>query len=137
MVGGNMVQTLSMKCPHCSQISDVFLSSNASVIILNCPVCTTPMLYFENRIFPLSDEQIEDIRNSRQDRAVMQILQSIVHDNGTVSNAIKAPGTAVKNSPPIVTSVTGGKYISEDDITNLRIELELCRDSQEFIDNLE
>ena len=30
----------------------------------------------------------------------------------------------------------GEKYITEDDITNLRIELETCKDVQEFIDHL-
>ncbi|MFP4163962.1 MAG: hypothetical protein ACLFQB_08975 [Chitinispirillaceae bacterium] len=132
-----MVQTLSMKCPHCSQISDVFLSTNASVIILNCPLCMTPMLYFEKRIFPLSDEQIEDIRTSRQDRAVMRILQNIVHSDSH-SGQLESGGTAVKNQSKVISSAApGGKYITDDDITNLRIELETCRDTQEFIDSLE
>ncbi len=135
-----MVQTLSMKCPHCSQVSDVYLSTNASVIILSCPHCTTPMMYFESKIFPLSDKQIHDIQSTSQDWAVMRILQNIVHDTNPLPTSFKAQSTAVKQAtaplPEVIPSTVGGKYITEDDITNLRIELETCNDSQQFIDNM-
>jgi hypothetical protein len=135
-----MVKTFTMKCPHCLHICDVFLSKNASVIILTCPSCESPMLYFDDQVFILSKNQIDTIRNTRHGRAIMRIMEHIKHNANAISclsqnsgaNEVPKPLPEVAhNSAPRFQ-----KYITEDDVTNLRIELELCEDSGEFINKL-
>ena len=45
-----MVTTLHIKCPHCKQASQIFLSTSVSVIILNCPSCLSPIMYFKRKV---------------------------------------------------------------------------------------
>jgi hypothetical protein len=130
-----------MKCPQCSHVCDVFLSKKASVIILTCPSCTSPMLYFDNQVFVLSENQMETIRSTRHSWAIMRIMEHIKHTQAALSGFNQNFGEAVRTSEP-ESAVPAPrpsdieKYITEDDVTNLRIELELCKDSQQFIDRL-
>lgn len=140
-----MVKTLTVKCPHCSQISQIYLSTNACVIILNCPSCYSPIMYFDRKIFLLTRNQVEAIRRSSKDSAVLKMLQRIAHSEKSVTAVPKkitstsydaqtklSRSCAVKSAA----SALRERSISEDDITNLRITLELCRDSQEFIEQM-
>jgi len=134
-----MVKSFTMKCPHCLHICDVFLSKNASVIILTCPSCASPMLYFEDQVFILSQNQIDTIQNTRHSRAIMRIMEHIKHNANVLSSCLSPDIGADKAPKPLPETAVRGiaprsqKYITEDDVTNLRIELELCKDSGEFI----
>ena len=55
--------------------------------------------------------------------------QQVRYSSDYILEKKKAHSTAVKIA-------AREKYITEDDITNLRIELELCTDSQQFIDSI-
>jgi len=132
-----MVKTLSIECPHCNKTFDVFLSSNASMVILNCPLCVTPLIYYKTRCFVLSKHQIDRIRKSRQDTTVLKILHSIAreepqswrqHEEAVPVGKYMVPATACRSY--------GNGHITRDDIVNLRIELETCIDSKEFIARL-
>ena len=133
-VGEKMVKTLTMKCPHCNQIAEVFLSTNAYVIVLNCPACYSPIMYFEQKIFLLSKNQMEAIKGSTKNTTIMKILDKIAN-----SEAQRVPvvtkGFAEASSPVKVFhhNTLYDRYISDDDIINLRIDLGLCNDSLEFI----
>ena len=139
-----MVKTLLVKCPHCNQVSEIFLSTNACVIILNCPTCFSPIMYFERKIFLLSKKQVEAIKDTTRNASVLKMLDRIAHPEHTIRN------TAKKLTQVHKTGSTSGseflldlssrpdreKYICNDDITNLRIELALCSDTQQFIEHL-
>lgn len=135
-----MVKTLTMTCPHCNQISDLYLSTNACVIVLNCPSCYSPIMYFENKMFLLSENQVNAIKGTTQNATVLKILDKIAHPESMVNNTGLSPYKPFIN--PVATPhlfhnhIWNRKYISEDDITNLRIELGLCTDCQSFIDKL-
>ena len=137
-----MVKTLAIDCPHCKKTFEVFLSNCASMVILNCPVCTTPLIYYKTRCFVLNNKQIERIRKSRQDSTVLKILHSIAKEQPKAGYSHCSAGTAEMTDagagygahPPVFLPSTD--YITKDDIINLRIELETCADSKQFIDNL-
>ena len=137
-----MVKTLAIDCPHCKKTFEVFLSNCASMVILNCPLCTTPLIYYKTRCFILSRSQIEKIRKSRQDSTVLKILHSIAKEQPKAGYSHYSAGTGEMTvggagycaHPPAFLPCTG--YITKDDIINLRIELETCADSKQFIDNL-
>ncbi len=135
-----MVKTLTVKCPHCSHVADIYLSTNASVIILNCPTCFSPIVYFENKIYLLSKNQVDAIKSTTTNDSVLKMLDRIAHPERKV-NKMAREMTKVQNAkicslPQLQTvslSSEREKYICDDDITNLKIELALCTDSQEFI----
>jgi len=129
-----MVKTLSIECPHCNKTFDVFLSSNASMVILNCPLCVTPLIYYKTRCFVLSKHQIDKIRKSRQDTTVLKILHSIAREE---PQSCREHGAILPMGKYMVPAAACGTYgdghITKDDIVNLRIDLETCVDSREFI----
>lgn len=132
-----MVNTLAIRCPHCLKTFELFLSNNASMVILNCPLCATPIIYYKTRCFVLNDSQIERIKKSRQDSTVLKILHSIAKEQPKYSHAatkMAESRAGYGSHPPALLSCS--EYISRDDVINLRIELETCVDSKQFIDNL-
>lgn len=112
------------------------------MVILNCPLCTTPLIYYKTRCFILSGSQIEKIRKSRQDSTVLKILHSITKEQPKVGYSHYSAGTGeVANNGAGYCSHLSAflactDYITKDDIINLRIDLETCTDSKQFIDNL-
>jgi len=144
----SMITTLNIKCPRCGQLSQLFLSTTVSVIILNCPSCRSPVMYFRRKIFLLDRQRMKKIARSPRKSLVSRLLEQLATaDTGaqctTKHAAFLHPGSmgaAVPQSGPIRQKLTleqpEGKYITGDDCTNLRIELELCDDSKTFIDRL-
>lgn len=145
--GGSMVKTLTVQCPHCHQVSDIYLSTNACVIVLNCPTCMSPIMFFENKIFLLSEQQVDAIKDTTHNAAIMRMLDRIAHPEMPVRNTAEKV-TQVHSSSACCRMDSGlpsvdfsdrtsrESDICNDDLTNLRIELALCGDSQQFIDNL-
>ena len=145
--GGIMVKTLTVQCPHCHQVSDIYLSTNACVIVLNCPTCVSPIMYFEKKIFLLSEQQVNAIKDTTHNAAIMRMLDRIAHPEMPVRNVAKKAtqiqSTNVCNRieselPTVDFSDRPSREsdICNDDVMDLKIELALCGDSQQFIDNL-
>lgn len=143
-----MVKILTVHCPHCHQVSDIYLSTNACVIVLNCPTCSSPIMYFEKKIFLLSKKQVDEIKDTTHNAAIMRMLDRIAHpEEPTHNNAKKITLThSSSSSYQQVQSSSRALDFSDkhfrdnticgDDLTNLRIELALCNDSQQFIDTM-
>jgi hypothetical protein len=136
-IGNTMVKTLSIECPHCNKTFDVFLSSNASMVILNCPLCVTPLIYYKTRCFVLSKHQIDRIRKSRQDTTVLKILHSIAREEPqSWHNDEDAVPVGKYMVPATSCRACGSDSITRDDVVNLRIDLETCVDSKDFIERI-
>lgn len=137
-----MVNTLTVKCPHCNQISDIFLSTNAYVIILNCPNCIAPIMYFERKIYLLSDAQLEALKDNANNSSIMKTLERIAHPDRFIEKFVEKAAYSkhqfgLNNLVPVYSSGhEREKYISIDDITNLKIDLALNTDSLKFINSL-
>ena len=139
-----MVKTLIMKCPGCGQTTEVFLSTNACMIILNCPSCFSPIMYFEEKIFLLTNKQVNEIKGSTHNTNIIKMLDKIAHPEHSLTQTAKKLSSTQQCSS--CADTTQGysqtykpareKYICDDDITNLRIELALCNDIGQFIDNI-
>jgi hypothetical protein len=103
-------------------------------------------MYFEKKIFLLTKNQVEAIKDTTHNAAIMKMLDRIAHPEvpavkNVTSSAAQAQQFAsspiAKQCPiPVSEMEFRDRSISEDDVTNLRIELELCSDSQAFIDRL-
>jgi hypothetical protein len=102
-------------------------------------------MYFRRKIFLLDPRQLKKISGNTQESVVIKLLEQIC---GAEATASLSPKKAVRSAHigengsfiPIVNKVAvetrAECSITEDDCTNLRIELELCTDSQKFIDRL-
>lgn len=138
-----MITTLDVKCPHCGQVSQIFLSTAVSVIILNCPSCYSPIMYFRRKIFLLDQEQLNKIVGpSARPASAFKLIEQLDGVKATASCVAKKVvhyGESTRDTAPSIRYAVDQpeeKYITVDDCTNLRIELELCCDSQKFIDVL-
>ena len=98
------------------------------------------MLYFDDQVFILSPNQMDTIQNTRHGRAITRIMEHIKQNANAISCLSPNSGAGKVPQPqPEATDNSASrfkKYITEDDVTNLRIELELCEDSGEFINKL-
>ena len=139
-----MVQALKVTCPHCHQVAEIFLSTNACVVILNCPSCYAPIMYFDHKIFILSQSQVEAIKNRARSGTMMSMLKKLAQPEelpikkNTAYTAGENRGSCLlhPDGTPTRSYATSKIHIGTDDITNLRIELALCKDVQEFIDKI-
>jgi hypothetical protein len=137
-----MITTLNIKCPHCRQLSQIFLSTSVSVIILNCPACRSPVMYFRRKIFLLDQQRMKKIARNQRTSLVSRLLEQLATadtpaQRTTKHAALQCHADRGAVAPQRLTlEQPEGKYITGDDCTNLRIELELCGDAKAFIDRL-
>jgi len=137
-----MITTLNIKCPHCGQLSQIFLSTSVSVIILNCPSCRSPVMYFRRKIFLLDQQRMKKIARNPRTSLVSRLLEQLATADTAAQRTTKHAafqchadrGAAAPQK--LTLEQPGEKYITGDDCTNLRIELELCGDAKTFIDRL-
>jgi len=137
-----MGQELTVKCPHCHQVAEIFLSTNACVVVLNCPSCCSPIMYFNQKIFILSDAQVEAIRNSAHSSSMMNFIKRMAEPQSNTSSSPPVNAVSQESPPPVPCKEVGGSVqpvkitIAADDIINLRIDLALCNDVNEFIERM-
>jgi hypothetical protein len=139
-----MVTTLNVKCPYCEQVLQIFLSTRVSIIVLNCPSCQAPIMYLRRKIFPLDPQRLKRTAGSSRTSLVSRLLDQIADAETAARCRVKKDTIRLqRNNSPCRTAVRKLKSrrqevqcITEDDCTNLRIELELCTDSQAFINRL-
>jgi hypothetical protein len=139
-----MVKNMIIQCPSCHEVSELFLSSNAAVIVLNCPHCWTPILSNKSGVYILPENNIKAIKTVKNDNDIMKLLDSMPVMEEQPSPAMreqkvrnyKYSHCQASNAASTTFAGTRDDLISHDDITNLRIKLETCQDSKDFIDQL-
>lgn len=139
-----MVKTIKIKCPHCNEESELFLSINPTVIVLNCPDCWTPLMYDRFEVRVLSEQDISAIAP-----ASAHTETSVVEDKIGEAVAKRKKYTQRESEksyshekPPLIVVSEGEEAIDEkenisvDDVLDLRIELSACEDVLEFINRI-
>ena len=133
-----MVKSIIIKCPFCNSESELFLSINPTVIVLNCPECWTPLMYDNEEIRILSEYELNKISAPKSKTATNQ--------NNDTNKKFDKPSSDknysyIRNETnsdilvPVPNSVNRG-VISNDDIIDLKIELGQCMDIQQFIEKM-
>jgi hypothetical protein len=85
-------------------------------------------MYFRKKIFLLDQGQLEKITGTPSGSEVFQVLEQV---------AANSPDYCpLDNRHRFKVDHYSQRSITGDDCTNLRIELELCRDAKAFIDRL-
>ncbi|MDO5576311.1 MAG: hypothetical protein Q4F84_04475 [Fibrobacter sp.] len=99
-------------------------------------------MYFERKIYLLSDAQLEALKDNANNSSIMRTLERIAHPDRFVEKFVEkaAYSKSQFGSNHLVPVFSSGhereKYISTDDITNLKIDLALNTDSLKFINSL-
>lgn len=101
-------------------------------------------MYFDHKIFVLSNKQLEALKNNSRHNTMNEIKKMSQSPHVPVPKKQTHHKRAEKSSMCELsprTAVPSGIFskkihIGRDEITNLKIELALCNDVQEFIDRM-
>ena len=128
------MKPLYVKCPQCKEVSELFLGSEAYMIVLNCPSCNTALMYYYGKTFEIDESEMEKIQGNLQMTTVQGILKNIsAREQGkhaAVAESVETHPSHKAGSP--VREI----QIADDDITNLKIELALSKDINDFINSI-
>ena len=80
------MKPLYVKCPHCKEVSELFLGSEAYMIVLNCPSCNSALMYYYGKTFEIDESEIEKIQGNLQMTTVQGILKNINARENTKSH---------------------------------------------------
>lgn len=141
---GSMIKLIKIKCPICREVSELFLSIDPSVIILNCPECWSPLMYDKSEVHILSQQEMRKITAPSPQKNINKIFEKTLKKNlphTDKASAMKSQPASMNQSPSIVPALPppytkSQKRITSDDVLNLRIELEQCTDVLEFIQHI-
>jgi hypothetical protein len=100
-------------------------------------------MYFDQKIFVLSQSQVDAIKNKARSSSMMNLLRKITQPEEqpvrkmTAQQEVHTDLRHMIFSPHAASISNDSKiHIGADDITNLKIELALCHDVGEFIDRM-
>ena len=131
-----MVTHLRMKCPRCHQECEIYLSNDATFVILNCPECSSPLMYHDQDCSVLSRKQILKIRDAHPNLKLGEVLERHSYAVSPGTQRRELASVSAHRSPGRVGRDESRQTICHDDVTNLQIELAMCSDSREFIDRM-
>lgn len=137
-----MVKKLTVECRQCHQVSDLHLTTDARIVIFNCPSCWSTVMYHNGSMYVLNHDQVERIVNAPDQGAMASVLESIAGKNldvPGVGSTESGPARTVISATQIKPSMlchSGEQIITPDDVLNLRIELETRPDVAEFLAHL-
>lgn len=125
------MKPVQIQCPQCRETNELLLESEARMIVMHCPACRTAMMYYYGKTFVIDSGEMEKIQGSRH----MTTVQGILRGRG---NRETESLEAVIRQPDAHPAHQAGVSLRErpfgqDDITNLKIELALAKDVNDFI----
>lgn len=136
-----MVQKIKIQCPHCFEECELFLSTNAMVIVMNCPSCWTPLAAGKSGAMAISEDDMAQLAVDNRQKTMSRLLEKLNSVTGApkrehakvLHSEASHKGHMGSDSDTNPSLTTDGCGITCDDITNLRIELATCEDSLDFI----
>lgn len=119
---------MHITCPHCGNEMEVSLQGKkSSMVVCVCGHCKSPLITLDGEVFELDREEFHTLR-----KKLSKVVDALRECVGTDRSVLPLPERNEK-SPRIEDSA--GR-ISKEDIDNLKIDLETCKDVSEFIDRL-
>ncbi len=119
---------MHIKCPCCGNEMDVSLQGKkSSMVVCVCGRCKSPLMTFDGDVFELDREEFHALR-----KKLSKVVDALRECTGSERSALSPIGCREE----IFRSETNADRISKEDIDNLKIDLETCKDVSEFIDRL-
>lgn len=118
----------------------------SSLVVCVCGRCKSPLITMEGEVFELDREEFHTLRK-KLTRVVDALRESaeMHHDifpllnkvrEAAAASELEALQSAPHPEPPFAEKNTKTDKISQEDLDNLRIDLETCKDVSDFIDRL-
>ena len=118
----------------------------SSLVVCVCGRCKSPLITMEGEVFELDREEFHTLRK-KLTRVVDALRESaeMHHDifpllnkvrEAAAARELEALQSAPHPAPPSAEKNTKTDKISQEDLDNLRIDLETCKDVSDFIDRL-
>lgn len=119
---------MHIKCPHCGNEMEVALQGKkSSMVVCVCGRCKSPLVTLDGDVFELDREEFHSLR-----KKLSKVVDALRECADTGRNILPFDDSHEEVSR----AETGPGRISKDDIDNLKIDLETCKDVSEFIDRL-
>ncbi len=119
---------MHIKCPHCGNEMEVSLQGKkSSMVVCVCGRCKSPLITIDGEVFELDREEFHSLRKKLS--RVVDALRECVDPE---RNALPPIGRHEEISRP----ENDAGRISKEDVDNLKIDLETCKDVSEFIERL-
>lgn len=136
-----MIKTVTIHCPQCDQTCDLFITIDASMLMVTCPECGTPIISYDQDHFSTPVSKKTFISGTCLNPSTSHIIKKITDKSNCIANHDKKMDKCSLRINPARHPNSEGTYsdqktIEPDDLTNLRIDLAMCKDVSEFIDRL-
>ena len=106
------------------------------MIVLNCPSCNSALMYYYGKTFEIDESEIEKIQGNLQMTTVQGILKNINARESSKSHTSLIVKPAEQRATHKAGQPVRDGHIIPDDITNLKIELNLQKDVNDFINGM-
>ncbi len=141
-----MINLIKVKCPFCGEKSELFLSINPSIIILNCPECWAPLMYNNDEVRILTEQELRKIPVSKKQKNIIDKVSASEFDT-ELKEVTQEEISFPKNKQVLKSNYQNSSYkpltktclrtkISKDDIIDLRIALAQCNDIQQLLEKI-
>jgi hypothetical protein len=132
------MKSMFIHCPNCDQDSELFLSSKAFMIIMNCPNCQKPLMYYYGKTFAIEDIEIEKLYKNDSLKNISEFLKSLQTNKLRSAKTIKKPVLhRDANSPNHQPGApVREEFITNDDILNLKIDIARSCSVEDFLKNI-
>lgn len=144
------MNAISIKCPKCQEESELYLGSEAFMVILNCPNCGIPLIFYYGKTSVVTENELERLQKSGFLKNATHLLREI-SECGIKLNTPKSVKpytvtakrlnmTKTKPFSSLTCHSVGmpirADFFSKDDLVNLKIELETCQSVEDFLSRI-
>ena len=123
-----LMDEMHIKCPHCGNEMEVALQGKkSSMVVCVCGRCKSPLVTLDGEVFELDREEFHSLR-----KKLSKVVDALRECAGSNRNVLPF----IDRREEVSRDETNADRISKEDIDNLKIDLETCKDVSEFIDRL-
>ena len=128
------MRKVTITCPSCLGTSRLFLTSRPHLLILNCPFCHRPLLNNKGKTYEIDGLEIIRMKGSQIENFLSQSPRQNLSPGSAVNPLPESAHQDVStHSSHRKKEPARSSPLSENDLINLKIALECCRDVSDFL----
>ena len=112
---------VSLVCPSCNSIFEIFLRKQPDLIILNCPTCNAAISSFEGQSLAIDSDMMSKLKKVTCNDDILSIFQNLINAKLQSDRPLKFE---VYHSHE---TCSNPHVITKDDIIDLQIDLHKCK----------
>lgn len=123
--------SVSIQCPCCRVSCEIVAEEGRDVIALACPSCAASLVFYHGQTFQIDAAELRFLKMRGHVRESQAWIRSTDAETDDAS-----PPDSMTDSDEASPSRPPREAIGEDDIVNLRIDLERCVSVDDFLQRL-